>query len=121
MLLVNTAGYSWTTDEFGGLTVPPDSAVEIEDGYCRAMPARNGTRIPSIIERLAPFLVPADPDLRARWGKDDVTSIPAAPTAAQTADTLVAEGVAPGVAELVATGNVEPSKRSPGRPRKVRE
>jgi hypothetical protein len=120
MLLVNTAGHPYVTDDFGGLNVPPNGTIEIEDGYCRPGKTMNGSRRPSVVEQLAPFLVPADPELRRRWGKEDVTPPQAQPTTDAVAAKLTADGMPPGVAELVASGNVEPpKKRGPGRPPKV--
>jgi len=123
MRMINTSGHEY--DSQGELelqeVIPPNGTCEIEDGYCRAGVTANGSRRPSIVERLAPFLVPEDAAMRERWGKEEVVSEPPPPTVIQTAANLVAEGVSPGVAELVATGNVEPVKRKPGRPPKVRE
>jgi hypothetical protein len=120
MLLVNSAGHTWVTDEFGGLTVGAGETVEIPDGYCRAGVTVGHVRRPSIVEMLAPFLIPADPGLRTRWGKEDVAPPPAPPTTDQVVAQLASGGLPPGVAELVASGNVEPPKRKPGRPPKVR-
>jgi hypothetical protein len=69
---------------------------------------------------LAPFLVPEDPEARKRWGKEDVAPPPAPPPVEKVAAKLVSEGMAPAVAELVASGNVEAPKKR-GRPPKVRE
>jgi hypothetical protein len=122
MLMVNSGGHALVTDEFGGLSVPIGGEVDIPDGYCKAGVYPNGTRRPSIVERLAPMLVPADPALRKVWGTDQAPApVPPAPTVAQVTASLVSDGLPPAVAELVAAGNVEPPKRKPGRPRKAAE
>jgi hypothetical protein len=98
--------------------IPPGGSCEIKDGYCRAGRTLNGDRKPSIAERLAPFLVPADPDLRLKWGKEEVAPPPPAPTVNEVAAKLEAEGRPPGAASLIADGM---TKRKPGRPPKARE
>ena len=123
MLMVNSAGREYDPQGEFGLhePVPAGAECEIADGYCKATLTANGSRWPSIVERLAPFLVPADPGLRARWGKEDVTPPPAPATEEQKTAELVKDGLPPAVAELVAAGAVEPpKKRGPGRPPKVR-
>lgn len=110
MLLTNTAGHVYETGEFGGISVPPGGTVEIDDGYCRQGRYLNGSVRPSIVERIAPFLLPVA-------GQVASPSPPPAPE--QTASLLEASGVPPAVAALMASGNVEPPKRGPGRPRKV--
>lgn len=117
--MVNTAGSRYLTAEFGGLDVPPGATVDIEDGYCQPGINVNGSRRPSIVERLAPCLKPADPEQRARWGLDTVPAPAPAPTADQVAAQLRDEGVAPAVAELIASGQAEAPKTSRrGRPRR---
>jgi hypothetical protein len=123
VLMVNSAGHEYDSGGEFGLhePVPAGAECEIADGYCKASLTANGSRWPSIVERIAPFLVPADPGLRARWGKEDVTPPPAPATEEQKTAELVKDGLPPAVAELVAAGAVEPpKKRGPGRPPKVR-
>jgi hypothetical protein len=121
--MVNSAGYAYDSQGEFGLTepVPPGGTCEIHDGYCKASQTSNGSRWPSIVERMAPFLVPVDVELRAKWGREEVVPPPLPAPPEKVASVLVSEGMAPAVAELVASGNVEPpKKRGPGRPPKVR-
>lgn len=98
--------------------IPPDGTCEIHDGYCRAGKTLNGQRRPSIVEMIAPFLVPADLDVRAKWGKEEVVPPPGPPTVVQVAAQLEATGLPPAAAELVATGTVEKRR---GRPPKANQ
>lgn len=106
--MVNTWDRVLHTDEFGGLDVPPGGECDIEDGYCDARLSMNRTRIPSIVERLAKGLVPADPKLRAIWGQHlRLSEVPKESEAARLAD----EGMPPAVTALVASGAVSAGKR----------
>lgn len=106
--MINTWDRVLTTEEFGGLEVPPGAEVEIEDGYCDARLAMNGERVPSLVERLAAGLKPADAKLRKAWGKHlRLTAPPTAPEAARLAE----EGMPPAVTAMVESGLVDPPKR----------
>lgn len=121
--MVNAAGHTYTPDGELELHEPiqPGGTCEINDGYCRAPRVAGGARGKSLVEKLAPFLVPADTALQARWGRDDVAAPPAALTEIEKAAELVKTGIAPTVAGLIASGQVEPpKKRGPGRPPKAR-
>ena len=111
MLMVNASGSRIRTDEFGGLDLAPGETVEIADGYCKARVSSNGSPVPSIVERLATGLVPAEGSACAPAAETDAM--------AQTVATLEAGGMPPAVAALVAADKVEPPRRGPGRPRKV--
>jgi len=109
--MVNATDHVIRTRELGGLDVPPGAQCEIEDGYCDARPAMNGTRIPSIVERLASGLVPADMGLRAKWGKHLRLTEPPAPTQEQEAERLADEGIPPAVTAMVKAGEVDSPKK----------
>lgn len=123
MRLVNTSGNEYDAQGEFGLHEPvaPGAACEIADGYCRAGVTMNGSRRPSIVEQIAPFLLPADETLRAKWGKEEVVQPPTPLTPEQQAAKQAAQGQPPAVAAMIADGKVElPAKRGPGRPPKVR-
>lgn len=119
--MVNSAGHTYAPDGEFGLRepIPPGGTCEIEDGYCKAPRLPNGERGKSIVEKIAPFLLPADSVTRTKWGKEEVTPPPAPPTEEQRAAELVKDGLPPAVAEMVAAGAVEAPKRR-GRPPKAR-
>lgn len=100
MLMLNKAGRTLKVVGLG-VEVEPGETVEVEDGYCRPLRAPNGSRITSIIEKLAPGLVPADEDVRKEWEKVPETNVTPGPPKPTRAD-LVAQGVAPGVASIMA-------------------
>jgi hypothetical protein len=86
-----------------GIVVEPGKTVEIDNDLARPRRHSNGSRRKSIIEQLAPQLVPADPMERFDWEQ-----APEAPdpkkrhTRLPSVESLVASGVPRGVAmELV--------------------
>lgn len=104
------------------LTVKPGGVAEIPDEYClpRKGAGQNGGFLPPIIAMLAPQLQPADevavPAYRANQHlADKVDDVP--PPPAKTAADLQADGMAPAIAEMVASGNaasvpkVQPPKK----------
>ena len=113
MRMINLSGSTYSTDEFDHLSVAPNGVVEIHDGYCRPGVYPNGSRRPSLIERMAPCLVPENLEQRATWGKDTPSLTPRklAPTPEQVVAALVEQGTAPAVAALIQAGAVETSGR----------
>ena len=100
MLLTNNTNTILRYDGLG-LCVAPGDSVEVEDGYCRPLRAPNGSRIPSIIERVCPGLEPADAEARKAWKVEAAEEwIPekAPPSAAE----IESRGVAPAVAGILA-------------------
>lgn len=73
--------------------------VECRDGYCHPMVAANGSRAPSIIEKVAPGLKPAKEDELKKWLEVPESDY-VAPKRELSADQLRAMGVAPKVAKL---------------------
>jgi hypothetical protein len=116
MLMINARDCVFeAADEFGGLKLQPNETVEIPDGYCDARLAPSGTRIPSIVERLAPALVPVDAELRRKWGTHlRVTLEPVEPLKQET-ERLVGEGIPPAAIALMQSGEVDPPRRKKGR------
>jgi len=109
VLLVNASGTPIRADSFGGVVIPPDGTLEIEDGYCDARLAMNGSRIPSLAERLLVGMVPADAELRAKWGKHLRVSSDEAVTKTQEAARLAEEhGLSPAAAAGILNGTIEP-------------
>jgi len=82
-----------------GLVVEPDETVEVEDGYCLPMRSQNKTRVPPIIERLAPGLVPVTAKDKKAF---EVPQPWKPPVVVPTAGELVSKGTSPGVAEILA-------------------
>jgi hypothetical protein len=95
------------------LVVPAGGVCEIADGYCRPQLAANGARIPSIIESLAPQLVPADTAEEAAWRLPPASSAPPShlETKADIAGRLEDDGMPAVVAAIVAEGPPEPKQR----------
>lgn len=81
-----------------GVVVQPGDEVEVEEGYCQPLRASNGSRMPSIVERVTPGLEPANEALRERWKAAAENWQPPKPKV--VASDLVAQGVAPGVAAI---------------------
>lgn len=94
-----------------GLVVPPGGTCEVADGYCRPQLAANGSRLPSIIESVAPQLVPDDPADEAEWRKTPKPLAAPVPTPQDIAKKLEAEGLPPAVAAIAAAGPPEPKQR----------
>jgi hypothetical protein len=87
--------------DLGFAELAPGEEVEIADGYCYPMRSPAGARIPSIAERLAPGLEPADEAYREEWKKPPARNWEP-PRKAPVAKELEKQGVAPGVAEIMA-------------------
>lgn len=105
------------------LVVPPGATVEIPDEHCQPRRARNGNRIPSVIESLAPQLTPESKEAEEVFSgtPDKEAELPAPPPPSAAA--LEAAGHAPGVAailaEQAATPEEDPAQSLPkGRTRK---
>lgn len=86
-----------------GIRVAPKGTVDIPDGYAHPRRADNGSRRPSVIEELAPQLLPADPAEKAIWlqapppanrQNQKVANMP-------TVDGYIASGVPRGQAEIL--------------------
>lgn len=82
------------------IPVSPDASVECKEGYCHPRRAPNGSRIPSVVERVAPGLEPADEDFRATWKQVPETNWSAPPRKPTTSE-LIAQGISPGVAAIL--------------------
>ncbi len=106
MLLKNTSDHKVAISDLGGLVVHPGGVIDIPDSYCNPRKAPNGNKLKSIIEMLAPQLVPADSKLVAAWRARTLDLETPAPASKSTSD-LVADGVAPGIAALMAAGDSE--------------
>lgn len=79
--------------------VPPGGEVEVPDAYCRRrMGQVEGKYLDPMVKQLAPQLVPVNPeDMKA------LKALPVnPPKMAPTAEDFEAQGLAPGVAEVVA-------------------
>lgn len=63
-----------------GMSVAPSAVIDLPDPWCSPRRASNGSRIPSIIEMIAPQLKPANDADRIEWEK--------APPPAKVASTL---------------------------------
>lgn len=66
MLFKNATGQRITNYDLG-LDLAPGEFFEIPEGYARPTRMSNGSRGPSIIEKLCPQLTPADEDDKANW------------------------------------------------------
>jgi hypothetical protein len=81
-----------------GFTVKPGVVIEIEAGIATPRLYSNGARRPSILEQLAPGLVPSDEADRMQWLKAPDYK-PSTPTnSLPTVDSLVLQGIPRGVA-----------------------
>ena len=100
MKFKNTSQSSVFVEGFG--VVKAGAELDVKDGYALPRRARNGQRIPSVIESVAPQLRPVDKADLARFlgtpSKCEEVPPPRNPTAAS----LEAQGVAPGVAAIMA-------------------
>lgn len=89
-----------------GLVVAPSKTCDVPDAYCTPRKGANGEPIEPIIAMLAPQLEPANPELVAAYRANRLTDgLQAEPTPAKSAADYQADGMAPAVAELVASGN----------------
>lgn len=93
-----------------GLVVEPGGYCEVSDGYALRKRAANGRISPPVIVGMAPRLVPAPEELERftlmtthDLGKAQVKAKPGA------AD-LIAKGMAPGVAEIIASAEITQGK-----------
>ncbi len=84
-----------------GVAVKPGEEVELLEGYCHPRRARNGSRQPSICEQLCPGLEPADEKYREEW-KGTPASNWMPPSTAPSAKQFESDGMAPGVAQILA-------------------
>lgn len=99
MRMKNYGGAAVTAKGLGLEAVGPGEECEVEDGYCVPLRAPNGGRQPSIVERLAPGIEPADDEAREKWKSAGVDWVP--PVRKTSARNLRARGVAPGVAAIM--------------------
>jgi hypothetical protein len=87
------------------LTVSPGAEVDIPDGYCLPRKGANGENQEPIIAMLAPQLIPANPELVAAYRANKLTeNLSAEPVPPKRAADYQADGVAPAVAEMMASG-----------------
>jgi len=90
-----------------GFYVKPGETCDIADGYANPTRGSNGARSPSVIERIAPQLVPADPSEYEIWKQ-----IPAPAAQRQnamripTVEDYMAQGVPRGRAEMLYQQNI---------------
>lgn len=103
MRMKNYSGHPFRDDGlFGdGVVVDPGDVVEVEDGYCHPRRAADGSRLPSIAERLCPGLEPADAAERKAW-KETPESNWAPPVKPPETQDFIADGASPGVAAILA-------------------
>lgn len=89
-----------------GIMIPPGGTAEVPDAYCLPRKGTNGDPIKPIVAMLMPQLEPANPDLVAAYRANKlVDGLHAEPVKPRSAADFVADGVAPAVAELMASGN----------------
>lgn len=101
-----------------GIAVEPGDTIEVADGYCRPLRAPNGSRIPSIIERVCPGLEPEDEKLRKEWKSAAEIDWLAKPTP-PSAEEIQSKGVSPGIAAIMAEkAKVEAAKEAKAEPPK---
>lgn len=105
MQMLNPTSHTLKISELN-LTVKPGGLVEIPDAYCMPRKGANTDPMKPIIAMLAPQLIPADEANVAAYKANKLTEglqpqEPAPPSAADH----VANGMAPAIAELVASGN----------------
>jgi hypothetical protein len=91
-----------SVEAFQIFDLPFGETCDIPDGYSHPQRAGNGARLPSIIEKLAPQLKPADPKERKIWlrvpppGRSDGYREHPVPSV----EALVRTGLPQGVAEI---------------------
>jgi len=102
------------------VAVEPGAEVECRDGYCHPMIAANGSRTPSIIEKTAPGMEPADPKVKEEWLKVPEKNWQP-PKQELSAKQLQAMGVAPKVAQLQAKKAEAEAKAKEAMKAKVKE
>ena len=84
------------------VTVSPGATVEIREGYAHPRASHTpGTRVPSTVENLGYPLVPADPEQHEEWLKVPAVEVSSA-VPPLTPQQLMAQGMSPGVAAIVA-------------------
>lgn len=105
MLLKNPTDIIVTVPELG-ISVAPGGVVDVKDGYCRPRSSPNQAKLKSVIEMLAPQLVPADAKLVAAWKARTLDLEAPTPAGPSTAD-LQAQGMPPAMAALVAEGKAD--------------
>jgi len=110
MKFINASNQTVTVAEFNIFGLAPGSTAEIPDAYAKPGRARNGARVPSTIEHLAPQLKPADEDERRAWEGVPADEPVAARPQMPSVDGMVAAGVPRGVAEKL----VEAAQASKG-------
>lgn len=120
MRFVNVAEHRVSVEMDGVvITCEPGGSCEIRDEYARPGVTAGGGRRPSVVEMLAPQLKPADMAARSEWEKVPGPVAPPAPKVITAAD-LVAEGMAPAVAEHVAAAKAEAATVKPARKGKAK-
>lgn len=101
-------------------TIEDGAEVEVKDGYALPRRATNGSRIPSVVERLAPGLEPADEGAVKEWRKTPEVNPevkPVVPTPAQ----LQAQGISPGAAAIMAAKAEAAAKQKAPEPKPAPE
>ncbi len=87
------------------LNVKPGGTAEVSDGYCLPRKGANTDPIRPIIAMLAPQLIPANEELVDAYRSNKLTEgLVAEPPAPKGAAEYQADGHAPAVAELMASG-----------------
>lgn len=82
--------------------VQPGETVEIDDKYSLPRPAEGGNARPPVVEEVAPQLIPANDEEKARYTAPVASAAPQKPgTYIPTVEELVRLGTAPGIAKMM--------------------
>lgn len=117
MQMMNPTKDTLTIKELG-IRVKPGGLCEIPDAYCMPRKGANTDPMKPIIAMLAPQLIPANEDNVAAYKANKLTEglTPPEPNTNPTTSDLIANGMAPAVAEMVASGNAAPAPRVAPKP-----
>lgn len=105
MLMKNPSEHTVSIPSLG-ITVAPGGVVDVEDNYCRPRPAQNGSKLPPVVEMLAPQLIPADASIIAAWKARTLDLVAPPPTSVGLGYTDVS-GLPPAVRQMVEDGEAD--------------